>query len=212
MTTTQFKVTNNTKGQLNNQFILVFLTPINESQNWLYAAWQQLNPGEGGSQFFTLNQDISGKMIMPNQFETNTMTIAPGYVSLYENSTASPQGQLGNPIVGSSPIVQPPTVTVQQAGIKNMTSAPAQAPYAQWLVNGNLTVQSIAPVSAGGTLSAFELDTKLYWAIGNRQVGANFKLNQVTSNTVYNLPAGTTQVDVNLTYANNQFQFAFSGS
>ena len=212
MTTTNFKVTNNTNGQLNDQYILVYITPVNEANNWLYAAWQQLQPGEGGSEFFSLTQDISGKMIVPNQLETNTMKIPPGQVSLYTNSAASPNGQLDSPILGSSPTINPPTVTVQQAGIKNMTNAPAQAPFAQWLVNDKLTVQSIAPVSADGTLSAFELDTKLYWAVGNRQVGANFKLSQVTSQKVYNLPPGITQVDVNLTYANNQFTFAFSGS
>ncbi len=210
MTTTQFKVTNKTNGQLRNQYILVFLTPVDNSGDWIYAAWQQLQPGDGGTNFFTLNQKTSGKILVPNKFESNLIEIPPGWVSLYKNSQASPQGQLENPIIGSDGSIPKPTVTPNQAGIKNMTNAPAQAPYAQWYVNGNLTVQSIAPVSSGGTLSAFQLDTKLYWSVGNKQEGANFTLNQVTTQQVYSLPAGKTSVDVVLTYSNNQFQWSFS--
>lgn len=204
---TKFKVTNNTGGQLKNQHILVFLTPIDSADDWLYAQWQNLQPGDGGSEFFTLNNNISGILTIPDDFETNKMPIDPGLVSLYTNKIGDPKGSLQPPVSGSQ--VDPPTVTGNQSGIKNESTNPAQAPYAQWFVNENLTVQSISPISAGGTLSAFELKTTLYWAVGAKQEGANYTLTQITKERAYVLPAGTRNVQVTVGYVNNQFTWTF---
>ena len=206
---TKFMVTNNSGGNLANQYILVFITPVAQAENWVYAAWQQLRPGEGGTSNFTLNQIVSGQMVETDgSYTTNSVTIDPNYVSILTNSSGL-QPVLGTPQLGTQ--VQPPTVTSQQSGMKNNTSNPGYAMYAQWSLNGNLAVQSQSSISAGGTLSAFELNTNLYWSVGDYSQGPNFTYNQITSFQTYSLPANTPIVSVTLTYnsATQQFEFSF---
>jgi len=203
---TNFRVTNNTT-QLGNQYVLVYLTPEVGAENWLYAAWQQLNPGQGGTQSFTLNQAVSGQMeSLDGTYTTNTLAITPGYVSELTNGT-NLQATLQPPVLGTT--APPPQVTSSQSGMQNATLQPSVAMNALWYVNGNLTCKSISPVSAGNTLSAFELDTTLYWAVGNAVEGPNYTYNQITPLTKYVLPANTPLVNVSLIYANSQFQFDF---
>ena len=207
MTTTTFKVTNNSGDQLGDQYILVYLTPISNVDDWLYAAWQQIRPGEGSTKTFTLTQEISAKMISKDgTYETGDVQIPPGYVSLLTNEDGL-DPVLGKPVLGTDPTINPPTVTKNQCGVKNITASPGAAMYAQWFVNDSLTVQSKALVSAGGTLSAFELDTKIYWSVGTKQTGPNFTYNQVTTQKMCILKAGTTLLNVALTYNNATSQF-----
>lgn len=204
---TEFRVTNNT-DKLGNQSILVFLTPANDAQQWLYAAWQRLRPGKGGTGKFVLNEEVSGQMeATDGTYSTNVITISPGYVSELVNGSGL-QPTLSTPILGSSAPL--PHVTPQQSGVQNATDQPAVEMNALWYVNGNLTCQSIAPVSAGNVLSAFELNTTLYWAVGNTVIGPNYTYNQVTPLTKYVLPAATPAVNVTLDYSNSQFQFSFT--
>lgn len=208
VTQTMFKVTNNSGGHLGNQFILVFLTPIESAENYLYAAWQQLNPGEGGTSPFVLNQTVSGMMLTTNGTTTNLVEIDPGYVSIATNPDGL-QPQLGQQVLGAT--LPPPTVTPTQSGLVNNTAGPGYALYAQWFINNNLAIQSKAPVAAGGTLSAFELNTTLYWAVGDTVVGPTYTYNQITPMTAYSLPPATPIVSVSLTYntTSNTFGFTF---
>jgi hypothetical protein len=114
------------------------------------------------------------------------------------------------PVLGST--VAAPTVTGTQSGIKNMTATPGTAMFARWFLNDNLTCQSIAPVSAGGTLSAFELNTVTYWAVGNLQKAPTYTYQQITTATAYSLPPATDTVDVSLTYnaSTQQFEWTFA--
>ncbi|MEG4809782.1 hypothetical protein QUA82_18155 [Microcoleus sp. F8-D3] len=211
MVTTTFKVKNDSGDKLGNQYILVYLTPINNVDDWLYAAWQQIRPGTGGTKTFTLTQEISAKMISKDgTYETSDVQIPPAYVSLLTNEEGL-EPALGKAVLGTDSTIEPPTVTKNQCGVKNMTGSPGTAMYAQWFVNDSLTVQSKPLVSAGGTLSAFELDTKIYWSVGTKQTGPNYTYNQVTTQKMYNLKAGTTLVNVTLTYnqATNQFEWTF---
>lgn len=210
VTQTKFNVTNNSNGHLNNQYILVYVTPVAQAENWLYAAWQQLNPGDGSTRSFILDQKVSGQMLSTDGlYTTNQVAIPPSYVSSLTNSGGL-EPVLGAIQLGSQ--VNPPTVTNTQSGIKNQTMDPGSAMYAQWLLNGNLTVQSLTPISAGGTLSAFELNTTLYWAVGTFQKGPSYSYNQVTASTAYALPPNTPEVNVSLTYndATQQFEWSFN--
>lgn len=204
VTSVQFFVTNNTNGQLANQAILVFLTPLLSSSNYMYAAWQQLTPGEGSTQPFILSQDISGSVITQNGTISNEMLIAPGYLS----SATNPQGL--------SPVLSSPTysdkVTSQQAGIENDTS-PFTPLDTNWYVNSQLVVTSNIPLTSQA-LSTFQLQTRLYWAVGAVQQGANYTLSEITPMQNYDLPAGVSSVKVNVTYnqTTGQYQFTFNPS
>jgi hypothetical protein len=205
---TTFNVTNNSGGQLGGQSILVYLTPLTNAQNWLYYAWQNLTPGEGGSSKFTLNQNVSVNMLAQDgSYTTNSQIVNPGYVSLLTN-TSSLQPTLGQPVLGTT--VNPPTVTPTQSGVKNLTANPGSSMYSVWFVNGNPTAQSKQPVSAGGTLSAFELNTTLYWSIGYKQEGPNYTYQQITTFYAYVLPAATPTVNVSLGYDSNTQQFTWT--
>jgi hypothetical protein len=205
---TTFKVTNNSGGQLGGQSILVYLTPLTNAQNWLYYAWQNLTPGDGGSSSFTLNQNVAVNMLSQNGNDTtNSQTVNPGWVSLLTNS-AGLNPTLGAPVLGST--VPAPTVTTTQSGVKNNTANPGSAMYSVWSVNGNQTAQSKQPVSAGGTLSAFELNTTLYWSVGYKQVGPNYTYQQITTFDAYALPAATPTVNVSLGYDKNTQQFTWT--
>jgi hypothetical protein len=210
VTSTKFSVTNNTDDNLRNQKILVFLMPIDTAQNWTYAAWQALAPGEGSQAFFDLNQDISADALSADgSYQTASQKIAPGYVSILTNPDGlSPV--LNPAVLGSR--VQPPTVATGQSGIKNQTTNPGLSMYTRWSVNGKLTCQSGSIVSAGGTLSAFELETTLYWAVSAFKQGPNYNYNQITAFTKYALPANTANVDVDVTFDLDMQQFAFSFS
>src|SRR5262249_48142628 len=159
------------------------MTPQDAAENWLYAAWQQLTPGDGGMANFTLNQDVSGQLIIPAQggqpsYTSNLLGIPPGYVAIASNPNGlSPA--LAAPVPGTTMPSSQPTVTSTQSGIINDTSGLPNQPYAQWLVNGNLTVQSNATIPDLGGLSAFELNTILYWAVGETVIGPTWTYNQV---------------------------------
>ena len=198
-----FSVTNSTNGQLGNQAILVFLTPLLNSANYVYAAWQQLTPGEGGSQSFTLNQSISALALSGNN-TSNSMAIAPGYVSSCDN----PSGLA--PVLEASSLSG--SVTPQQAGVQNNTN-PFEGVDIGWSVNNNLVVQSNIPLTAGA-ISTFELQTKLYWAVGFETEGPTYTIQQITPMTVYDLTAGTANVSVDVTYngVTGLYGYAFTAS
>lgn len=187
---TTFHVTNNTNGQLGDQSILVFLTPLLNSKDYKYAAWQQLTPGEGATQPFTLSQDISTYVTINNGTTSAHMPILPGELS----SVTNPHGL--SPVIGSPS--RSSSVTPQQCGLQNNTS-PYEEIFASWLVNNNLVVASSVGVTEGA-LSTFELQTKLYWAIGAASTGPNYTLQEITPMQSYSLPAGTTDVTVNVTF------------
>lgn len=200
VTQTQFFVTNNTAGALANQKILVFLTPLMNSANYLYAAWQQLAPSDGATSKFILNQDIAAYLVTDDTTSA-PVAIAPGYMSQAVNAG------------GLSPYLASPTpsssVTAQQSGVQNQTS-PYVGVNVAWTVNKNLVIQTASPLSAGA-VSAFELQTKLYWAVGNTTSGANYTLNQITPMQTYSVPAGVATVNVSLTFdrSTGQYNFAF---
>lgn len=201
VTATTFNVTNNTGGELGNQYILVFLTPLLNSPNYVYAAWQQLNPGEGATQPFVLNQNITASVTSPNRTTSAHVSIAPGYLSQATN----PGGL--SPVLGTPQ--QSTSVTPQQAGVQNSTSNPFVPLVANWYVNSNLVVSSSTQLTSGA-VSAFELQTTLYWGIGNSATGANYTLNQITPLQSYALPAGTATVNVSVTYNPTTGLYGFS--
>ena len=126
---TRFNVTNNSGTNLGNQYILVYLTPLNSAENWLYMAWQQLRPGPGSTKSFVLNQAVSGSMLsLDSTYQTNEVAILPNYVSLLTNS-AGLDPSLQTPVLGST--VTAPTVTATQSGMKNMTASPGTAMYGE---------------------------------------------------------------------------------
>ncbi|MHA7630761.1 hypothetical protein [Corallococcus sp. M7] len=199
VTATTFNVTNNTGGALGNQYILVFLTPLMNSANYVYAAWQQLNPGEGATQPFVLNQNITASVTSPNGTTSAQVSISPGYLSQATN----PRGL--SPVLGAPQ--QSSSVTPQQSGVQNFTN-PFIPLTSNWYVNGNLVVSSSTQLT-GGAFSAFELQTTLYWAIGNTSTGANYTLNQITPLQSYSLPAGTAAVNVSVTYNSTTGLYGF---
>jgi hypothetical protein len=196
---TTFQVTNNTAGELANQQILVFLTPVMDNANYLYAAWQQLNPSDGATSTFTLNQDIAAYLVTANT------TSAPVAIAPSTMSQASNAGGLSPFLTASSPSA---SVTAQQSGVQNATS-PFVAVDVAWTVNNNLVVQTSAPLSSQA-ISSFELQTQLYWAVGTTTVGSNYTLNEITPMQTYSVPAGVSNVAVSVTYDRTTGQYAFA--
>jgi hypothetical protein len=200
---TTFQVTNNTHGELANQRILVFLTPVMDSNNYSYAAWQQLNPSDGATSTFVLNQDISAYLVTTGT-QSAPVAISPGTMSTATNADdLSPS--LSSPVTSAS-------VTPQQSGVQNGTS-PFVGVNVAWMVNSSLVVQTSAPLSEMA-VSAFELQTQLYWAIGNTSSGSNYTLNEITPMQAYSVPAGVSDVAVSVTYddTSGDYLFAFMPS
>ncbi|MFY2561234.1 hypothetical protein ACN469_26775 [Corallococcus terminator] len=200
---TLFNVTNNTHGQLGNQHILVFLTPVLSSTNCVYAAWQKLNPGEGATQPFTLNQNISATVTTSNGTMSAPVTISPSYLSQVTN----PDGL--SPVLGTPQLSQ--NVTPQQAGVQNTTSTAFEEVNVNWSVNGNLVVSTKTPLTASA-FSTFELRTSLYWCVGSSEQEKAYTLGEITPLQSYALEAGTSIVNVSVTYdkATGKYGYAFT--
>jgi hypothetical protein len=189
-TTTAFNVTNSTGGVLRGQYVLVFLQPIPNSPDYLYAAWQALNPGEGATQPFALSYQISVDVSLENGTTSAAVGIQPGQLSEAVNPG------------GLSPVLDPPAasslVTAQQAGVQNTTS-PFEFLNVSWFVDGDLVATTSAPLTED-EVSAMEYDDVLYWAVGDVTQGTLVTSSEITPMASYAVPAGAAQIDVDVTF------------
>lgn len=190
---TLFTVTNKNADLTKGNSILVFVKPVQKAENWVYAAWQQLNPTSGGgSQKFTLSNKVSAQATIPEEhhYESNAVVLPQ---QKYSNITKPPGGniELSSPQDGSQ------WLEPKQAGLLNTVAEGGI--FAQWLVNGSLAIQGNTELSNQGK-SIFELDTTLYFTVGQYVAGPNWQYNQIAAFKTYSLPPQTSTVNVTLTY------------
>ncbi|WP_406697535.1 hypothetical protein V5E97_01630 [Singulisphaera sp. Ch08] len=213
ITSTTFRVKDMTGGKLAHQKILVFLTPKTNAEDFVFAAWQQLSPGENSTHTFVLNQAVSGQVTtVDSSQETAVVPIAPGYMS-----TITDADNLGIVLSKSSLAYaesESLKVTPSQSGIINNTATPPLATKVRWFVNDSLTAESRTFLPAGGALSTFELDTKLYWTVGSTVKAPAYTYQQIDPLLTYDLPPNTPSVDVLVTFddASQTFKFGFTPS
>ncbi len=193
-----FTVKNSTQGALSNQSILVFLTPQTAQTSYLYAAWQNLQPGDGASAKFNLTNTISAS-VTNDQYTSNTVVIPLQNVSdITSSNNASPT--LGTPYYA------PTVVTAAQQGLVNKSTVAA---YPQWFVNGNLMCQGNNTITNGGT-STFALLTTLYWYVGEYVATTTYQYQNISAQTAYVVPTGVASVTVTVTKDTTANKFIFS--
>jgi hypothetical protein len=211
VSSTKFRVVDKTGGKLGFQKILVFLTPENNAEDFVYTAWQQLNPGENSTQSFVLNQAVGGQVVtLDGKQETEVVATPPGYMATVTNAQ-----ELGIAL-GKATLTLPETsgmrVTPSQSGIINGTATPPLATKVRWYVNGNMTAESRTFLPSGRALSTFELKTKLYWTVGTTVKAPSFTYQQIDPLVTYALPPNTPSVDVVVSFdeAAQTFKFDFT--
>jgi len=186
MSTVHFSVNNQLQASVNRN-VLVFLVPEEATEDYQFAAWQNLHIGTGGSEPFDYNIDIAVVAVDSASGSTSQkVSISPGQVFDVVDDNA------GGIVLQSDPDTS--RVTHSQCGVINNLN-PARFIDLIWIVNGGncCTVPNLNQ----GDINTFELKPKLwFYAAAPPIEGQNYKLQSVSLGTQYTIPVGNDAVTV----------------
>jgi len=161
-TTTTIHVHNNVSKPTAN-VVLLFLQPVQAEDNYVYSAWNVLNPSIGSNQECVLETSFSASIAEFNSKVgdySDPVPVTLGSAGLITN----PNGQ-SPAIVGTS--TQP--ITPDQVGLDNECVSPGTELSVSWYVNGNRVVQTNNTESSTlnlGFVSTFQLTQSVWLMFG----------------------------------------------
>lgn len=163
MATIKLNFFNNTDRPTSNQ-ILIFLEPIDPQENYLFSAWNVLNPSIGSTQAVTLSNEFSGSIATFGDNRGN-----------YSRPVALPLGnalQITNPN-NQSPVIGLPgdSIFPEQVGLQNEAKTPPTRLSVTWYVNGNKVVETnntdVTTLNPGFK-SLFQLKQSVFLYLGQK--------------------------------------------
>ena len=160
---TKLNFLNNTSKPTSNQ-ILIFLQPVGPQQNYLFSAWNVLNPSIGSTQSVILNNEFSGSIATFGDTRGN-----------YSGPVSLPLGkalQITNPN-NQSPVIGLPgdSIDKEQVGLQNDAITPPTNLSVTWYVNGNKVVETNNTSTTTlnpGFKSLFQLKQSIFVFLGQR--------------------------------------------
>jgi hypothetical protein len=163
-TTTTIHV-HNSVDQATSNVVLMFLQPVTPEDNYLYSAWNVLNPSIGSNQQVQLSTSFSG-----------SIAAYGSSVSDYTDPVGLPLGAavlITNPN-NQSPVIGGPSsalMTADQVGLDNECNSPVTDLSVIWYVNGKKVVETNnTPTTTlnPGFTSTFQLKQSVWVMFGQR--------------------------------------------
>jgi hypothetical protein len=165
MESTKISFFNNTTTSTSNQ-ILLFLQPVEAKSNYLFSAWNVLNPSRFSSQYVILSTDFSGSISSYGDTHGNYSSPV-GLILGKALEITNPNDQ--SPVIGLP--VDKPLLTPNQVGLLNNTATPAENLSVTWYVNGKKVVETnnteTTTLNPGFT-ATFELKQYIYCMLGQK--------------------------------------------
>lgn len=165
MQTTTITFVNNTASPTSDQ-ILLFLQPVGPQANYVYSAWDSLNPSIGSLQDVELTTTFSAS-IAPLGSDHDDHS-SPAELSLGTVSEViNPNNQ--SPFIGGTTDQSSITPTSDQVAVYNNTLIPPLNLSVTWLVNGKQVVQTNNTDTTAlkpGDTATFQLQQSIYCMLG----------------------------------------------
>jgi len=198
-TTTTIHV-HNTVTDVTSNVVLMFLQPVQPQDNYVYSAWNVLNPAPGSHQQIDLTTSFSASIAAFGSSVTDF---------------TDPVGlTLGTPALVSDPNQQSPAIggqssrqiTQDQVGLDNECLSPATNLSVIWYVNGNKVVETNNTASTTlnpGFVSTFQLKQSVWVMFGQRpQITTTYTAQTFGQAVEIPIPNGATDVYI-LAYTDN---------
>lgn len=187
---TKLNFLNNTSKPTSNQ-ILIFLQPVGPQQNYLFSAWNVLNPSIGSTQSVILNNEFSGSIATFGDTRGN-----------YSGPVSLPLGkalQITNPN-NQSPVIGLPgdSIDKEQVGLQNDAITPPTNLSVTWYVNGNKVVETNNTSTTTlnpGFKSLFQLKQSIFVFLGQRPTETEtYTLSTINKTQEFPIPNSATEV------------------
>jgi hypothetical protein len=190
-TTTTIHV-HNSVSDVTSNVVLMFLQPVSPEDNYVYSAWNVLNPSPGSHQQVDLTTSFSG-----------SIAALGGSVSDYTDPVGL---TLGTAALITNPNNQSPAIagtskqaiTADEVGVDNETQTPPTDLSVIWYVNGNKVVETNNTPDTSlnpGFVSTFELKQSVWVMFGQRpQITTTYTIQTFNQAVEIPIPNGATDV------------------
>jgi hypothetical protein len=163
-TTTRIHV-HNSCADVTSNVVLMYLQPVDPQDNYLYSAWNVLNPSPGSQQQVELNTSFSASIAavgssVQDYSDPVALTLgAPALITDQNNQSPAIVGISTRPITGD------------EVGLDNECISPPTPLSAIWYVNGRKVVETNnTPATAlnAGFVTTFQLQQSVWVMFGQR--------------------------------------------
>lgn len=190
-TTTTIHV-HNSVAQVTSNVVLMFLQPVTPQNNYVYSAWNVLNPSIGSWQQVQLTTSFSGSIAAFGSAVsdyTDPVGLTLGSAALITN----PNDQ--SPAIGGLSAM---AITADEVGMDNECSSPPADLSVAWYVNGNKVVETnntLTTTLNPGFVSTFQLKQSIWVLFGQRpQTTTTYTVQTFNQAVEIEIPNGATDV------------------
>ena len=191
-TTTTIIHVHNSVTDVTSNVVLLFLQPVAAEDNYVYSAWNVLNPSPGSHQQVDLTTSFAGSIAALGSAVTDYTDPAgltlgtPGLIT--DSNNQSPA------IAGTSTR----SITTDEVGLDNECLTPATDLSVIWYVNGNKVVETnntAATTLNPGFVSTFQLKQSVWVMFGQRpQITTTYTVQTFNQAVQIPIPNGATDV------------------